>query len=69
MDIISNYVFIVTKHEIYKAKWNNSRVTLIKIKRILKYSMDIDMYLGRIKNTLPKILGKWAPIYNELRNI
>ena len=69
MDIISNYVFIVTKHEIYKAKWNKTIVTLMKIQRTLKYSMDIDVYLDKVKNNLPKTLGKWAPIYNELKNI
>ena len=29
--IITNYIFIFTKHEIYKGKWNRTKTNLIKI--------------------------------------
>ena len=45
-DFICNYVTIVTKHVIYKAKWNKIRVTLAKVKTILKYLMETDIYIS-----------------------
>ena len=68
-EIIINYIFIIVKHEIYKSKWNRTETNLIKIKKILKSHMDLDIYLGTIKKCLPKILGKWSSVYNNLKNI
>ena len=68
-DLICNYVMIVTKHEIYKAKWNKTKVTLAKVKRVLKYLMETDIYISNVNHTLPKTLGKWSSLYNVLRNL
>ena len=64
-----NNVFIITKHEIYKSKWNKTNINIYKIKKILKRHMELDIYLGRIKNNLPIMLGKWSSLYNVLRYI
>ena len=55
-ELIINYVNIICKHEIYKGKWNRSPASIIKIKRILKSHMEIDIHLGTVNKTLPKIL-------------
>ena len=68
-ELIINYVIIITKHEIYKSKWNRTGINLIKIKKILKSHMDLDIYLGTIRSCLPKMLGKWSTLYNNLRNL
>ena len=41
--LIINYVFIICKHEIYKSKWNRSPINIIKIKKILKCHMELDI--------------------------
>ena len=56
-ELIINYVIIIAKHEIYKSKWNRTGINLIKIKKILKSHMDLDIYLGTIRSCLPKMLG------------
>ena len=33
-ELIINYVFIITTHEVYKSKWNRTSINLIKIKKI-----------------------------------
>ena len=38
------YVFIITKHEMFKSKWNRTSINIIKIKKILKSNMDLDIY-------------------------
>ena len=35
----------------------------------LKSQMELDIYVGTIKNTLAKALGKWSGFYNVLRAI
>ena len=66
-ELIINYVYIICKHEIYKGKWNRSPVNIIKIKKILKSHMELDIHLGTVNKTLPKILGKWSSLYNVLK--
>ena len=66
-EIIINYIIIVIKHELYKSKWTKTRLNLLKIKKIIKSHMELEIYSGTIKNSLPKVLGKWATIYNNLR--
>ena len=66
-ELIVNYVYIICKHEIYKGKWNRTPVNIIKIKRILKSHMELDIHLGTVNKTLPKILGKWSSLYNVLK--
>ena len=70
-DLICNYVTIITKHEIYKAKWNKTRVTLAQVKKILKYLMETDIYIyiSNVNHTMPKTLGIWSSLYNVLRNL
>ena len=67
--IIINYIFLITKHEIYKSEWNRNNINLIKMKKILKYHMNFDIYLGTVRNSLPKTLGKWSSIYYVLRTL
>ena len=66
---IVNYVIIVTKHEIYRYKWNHRVPNLADLKRKLKSYLTIEMYIGTISNTVEKTIGKWSPIYNVIRNI
>ena len=66
---IVNYVIIVTKHEIYRYKWNHRVPNLADLKRKLKTYLIIEMYIGTISNTVEKTIGKWSPIYNAIRNI
>ena len=68
-EIIINYIITLTKHELYKSKWNRNKLTLAKLKHTFKQQMDLEIYLGTIKNTLPKVLGKWATILNDLRTL
>ena len=49
-DLICNYVIIVIKHEIYKAKWNRAKVNITKVKEVLKYVMDTDIYISNVKH-------------------
>ena len=65
-ETIINYVFIRIKHEIYKRKWNKNTLNIQKIKRVLKYHMGLEIYLGTINNNLAKVLGKWSTLYNHL---
>ena len=46
--ILVNYIFLIVKHEIYKSKWNKSKVTLQKILEKLKYYLKIDEYISTI---------------------
>ena len=66
-ELIINYVYIICNHKIYKGNWNRSPASIIKIKRILKSHMEIDIHLGTVDKTLPKILGKWSSLYNVLK--
>ena len=65
--ILVNYIILIVKHEIYKSKWNNSKVTLQKIIEKLKYYLKIDEYISTISIGREKTLGKWSPIYNTIR--
>ena len=66
---IINTLILITKYEIYKKKWNKNTVNLAYLMRIFQSQMMSEIYLGTIKNCLPKTLGKWASIFNELHNI
>ena len=57
----------ITKHEIYKSKWTKTKLNLIKLKKIFMAQMDLEIYLGTIENNLPKVLGKWATVYDYLK--
>ena len=66
-EIIINYIIITTKHEIYKSKWTKKQLNLIKIKNTIRTHMELEIYSGTMKKSLPKVLGKWATVYNNLR--
>ena len=66
-EIIINYIFTIIKHEIYKQKWTKSQLNVYKIKRILKNHMDLEIYIGTIKNNIQKVLGNWSTLYNHLK--
>ena len=65
---IVNALILITKHEIYKSKWKGTRVNMIFLKTVFKRQMNTEMYLGTIKGSIEKTLGKWASIANALRN-
>ena len=62
-----NCTFTIIKHEIYKQKWTKSQLNIHKIKRILKNHMDLEIYIGTVKNNVQKVLGKWSTLYNHLK--
>ena len=66
-EVIVNFILTVTK--IYKTKWNQTNISLLKIKKILKNHMELVNIYWYGKNILPKILGKWSALYNVLRTI
>ena len=68
-EIIINYIIMITKHELYKSKWNKVKINLIKLKHIFKVQMDLEIYSGTVRKTLPKVLGKWSSVLNHLRNL
>ena len=67
--IIVNNIIMITKHEIYKSKWTKSRLNIHKVKIVIKHQMELEIYLGTIKNCLPKVLGKWALVFNNLQTL
>ena len=42
-EVIVNYIILTTKHEIYKSKWNKTKLTLTKLKHIFKNQMDLEI--------------------------
>ena len=66
-ELIVYNIITINKHEIYKSKWTKTKLNLIKLKKIFKTQMELEICLGTIKNNLPKVLGKWATVYNYLR--
>ena len=44
-ETIINYVILITKHEIYKSKWNKSNISIMKLKNVLKHHMNLDIYI------------------------
>ena len=69
LNYITNYVIIVTKNEIYRRKWKNNIPSLHDIQYILKKYMAVEIYIGTTNEMLEKVLGKWSPIYNDLRRL
>ena len=68
-ETIINYVTLITKHEIYKSKWNKSNISIIQLKNVLKHHMNLDIYIYWYNKKLPKTLGKWSALYNALRTL
>ena len=64
---VTNCIILITKHEIYKQKWNRTNLTLYKLKTIIKNHMDLECYLGKINGNPEKAVGKWASIYRHLQ--
>ena len=65
-ETVTNCVILIVKHEIYKNKWNRTRLTLQKLKSVIKSHMDLDVYLGRSQGRPQKAIGKWSSLYNLL---
>ena len=65
--ILVNYIFIIVKHEIFK--WKKIPYKLIFLKRSLKNYMNIEPYNGRTTGNERKVLGKWSPLMNDLKNV
>ena len=53
--VLTNYIFIILKHEIYKFKWKKIPYRLIFLKRSLKNYMNIELYNGKIHGTERKV--------------
>ena len=68
-EIIVNNIILMIKHEIYKSKWTKANLSIYKIKFVIKQQMELEIYLATVKNCLPKILGKWATVLNDLRTL
>ena len=68
-EVVINCILLIVKHEIYKRKWNGSNLNLLKIKRIIKSHMDLDIYLGTIHGKPEKAIGKWSSIFHNLQLI
>ena len=68
-EVVINCIFLIVKHEIYKKKWNGSNLNLIKLKRIIKNHMDLDIYLGTINGKPEKAIGKWSSVFQNLQRI
>ena len=51
--IISNIIMIV-KHEIYKSKWTKTKLSIYKMKNIIKQQMELEIYLATVKTACPK---------------
>ena len=66
-DPVTTCILLITKHEIYKQKWNRTRLTIPKLKIIIKQHMDLECYLGKIRGNPEKTMGKWASIYHHLQ--
>ena len=43
-EITINRIILITKHEIYKRKWNANNLSLPKLKRIIKSHMDFFIF-------------------------
>ena len=65
-ETVTNCVILIAKHEIYKNKWNRTRLTLQKLKNVIKSHMELDVYLGRSQGRVQKAIGKWSSLYNLL---
>ena len=65
--VLVNYIFLVVKHEIYKSKWNKSKLSLALIIEKLKYYLKIEEYINVISVGREKTLGKWSPIYHTIK--
>ena len=68
-EVVINCILLIVKHEIYKRKWNGSNLNLLKIKRIIKSHMDLDIYLVTIHGKPEKAIGKWSSIFHNLQLI
>ena len=64
--VVNAVIIIITKHEIYKRKWTKRNLSIQYLKGLYKNQMQLEIYLGTTKNQLPKSLGKWASMYNDL---
>ena len=66
--IVKNCVILIVKHVIYKQKWNNNSLNLLKLKNIIKSHMELDIYLGTMHGIPEKAIGKWSSIYNDIHH-
>ena len=66
---ITNAIILITKHEIFKNKCKGNLLDINQLIFILKHHMQVELYIGTIKNQLPKVLGKWAALYQTLHDL
>ena len=42
---------------------------MLRLKMVFKGLMQTDIYPGKIKTQMQKVLGKWSGLYNVLKRI
>ena len=66
---IVNVLFMLTKEEIFKSRCRNTIPNFKHLLQIFKEQMLTEIYLGTVKNSLAKVLGKWSHIHNALSTL
>ena len=51
--------------DLQKERGTKRKKIFPRLKKMIKVPMDIEIYIGTIKNNLQKVLGKWSPLYNN----
>ena len=63
---IVNTLFLMTKEAILKSRCKNTILNFRHLLLTFKDQMQIEIYIGTVKNNLAKVLGKWSHIHNAL---
>ena len=66
---IVNVLFLMTKEEIFKSRCKNTILNYRYLLHIFKDQMQLEIYMGTVKNNHAKVLGKWSHIHNALSAI
>ena len=66
---IVNVLYLMTKEEIFKSRCKNTILNFRHLLHTFKDQMQLEIYMGTVKNNLAKVLGKWSHIHNALSAI
>ena len=64
-----NYLLVVTKYYIYKAKFVQERISILGFKAILKKKIEEEKYIAKRYDEYAKFLGKWSSLYTVLNKM
>ena len=64
-----NYLLVVAKYYIYKAKFVQESIRILGFKAILKKNFEEEKYIAKINDKYTKFLGKWLSLYTVLNNM